>query len=123
MTGRLDQKVAVITGGASGIGLGAVEPFIQEGGRRIVADSQDEKGRMLEQRFEGRVRYQHCDVTREDEIASAIKLAQSHFGGLDILFNNAGQAGADQRIDEIDGAAWDQTFALLVRSTAFGMKH
>lgn len=90
MAGRLDGKVAVITGGVSGIGLGTVELFVAEGAKVVAADIQDEKGAMLEKRFEGRVRYAHCDVTSEDEIKAALDLAKSAFGGLDILFNNAG---------------------------------
>ena len=75
MAGRLDGKVAVITGGVSGIGLGTVELFVAEGAKVVAADIQDEKGAMLEQRFPGQVRYAHCDVTQEAEIAAALKLA------------------------------------------------
>ncbi|MDP3382326.1 MAG: SDR family NAD(P)-dependent oxidoreductase, partial [Phenylobacterium sp.] len=90
MAGRLEGKVAVITGGCSGIGLGTVELFVAEGAKVVAADIQDEKGAMLEARFGEQVRYAHCDVTSEDDIAAALKLADSAFGGLDILFNNAG---------------------------------
>ena len=76
MAGRLDGKVAVITGGVSGIGLGTVELFVAEGARVVAADIQDEKGRMLEQRFRGAVRYARCDVTVEADIAAAIGLAE-----------------------------------------------
>ena len=90
MAGRLDGKVAAITGGVSGIGLGTLELFVAEGAKVVAADIQDEKGAMLEQRFPGKVRYAHCDVTREVDIAAALRLAADEFGGLDILFNNAG---------------------------------
>ncbi len=59
----------------------------------VAADVQDEKGAMLERRFAGRVRYIHCDVTPEADIAAACALADGEFGGLDVLFNNAGHAG------------------------------
>ena len=72
MAGRLDGKVAVITGAVSGIGLGTVELFVAEGARVVAADIQDEKGRMLEQRFSGSVRYLRCDVTQEADIAAAV---------------------------------------------------
>src|SRR5574343_1460414 len=101
MSGRLDGKVAVITGGCSGIGLGTVELFVAEGAQVVAADIQDEKGAMLEKRFEGRVRYAHCDVTSEDEIKAALDLAKSAFGGLDILFNNAGISDRMGAITEV----------------------
>jgi len=123
MAGRLEGKVALITGGASGIGLGTVELFAQEGACVVAADLQDEKGAMLEKRFDGRIRYAHCDVTSEKDIANAVKMAADSFGGLDILFNNAGHGGAPGNVSEVDVEAWDATFALLVRGPAVGMKH
>ena len=101
MAGQLDGKVAVITGAASGIGLGTVELFIAEGAKVVAADVQDEKGAMLEARFPGKLRYAHCDVTREADIAAAMALAAEAFGGLDILFNNAGAVGAVNNIPDM----------------------
>ena len=123
MAGRLEGKVAVITGGVSGIGLGSVELFAAEGARIIAADIQDEKGRMLEQRFAGQVRYLHCDVTQEADIAAAIGLADSAFGGLDVMFNNAGISDAMRSIPEIEAETWSWIFDVLVRGPALGMKH
>jgi NAD(P)-dependent dehydrogenase (short-subunit alcohol dehydrogenase family) len=123
MAGRLDGKVAVITGGASGIGLGAVELFAAEGARVVAADIQDEKGRMLEQRFPGQVRYAHCDVTRELDIAASLCLAQAEFGGLDILFNNAGISDRMTRVTEVSVEGWDWIFSVLVRAVVLGMKN
>jgi len=123
MAGRLEGKVAVITGAASGIGLGAVELFVAEGAKVVAADIQDEKGRMLEQRFGGSVRYAHCDVTKEDEIAAAVNLAASEFGGLDILFNNAGISDRMLTVGELTVEGWDWIFSILVRGPALGIKH
>ena len=123
MSKRLDNKVALITGAASGIGLGTVELFIAEGAYVVAADVQDEKGRMLEQRFGDRLAYAHCDVTSEADIAAAVALAQSRFGGLDILFNNAGISDVMSTIADIDVDKWDWIFALLVRGPALGLKH
>lgn len=123
MSGRLENKIALITGGVSGIGLGTVEVFLREGAQVVVADLQDEKGHMLEAKFGSSLYYVHCDVTREEEIAEAVAAAKAQFGGLDILFNNAGQAGPDETIDAITATAWDYSFALLVRSVVLGMKH
>jgi len=123
MAGRLDGKVAVITGGVSGIGLGTVELFVAEGARVIVVDIQDEKGHMLEQRFKGAVRYARCDVTLEADIATAVGLAQSEFGGLDILFNNAGISDGMRSIPDIQAETWSWIFDILVRGPALGMKY
>ena len=123
MPGRLEGKVALITGGCSGIGLGTVELFIAEGAKVVAADLQDEKGRTLEQRFPGRLAYAHCDVTCEADIAAAVARAASEFGGLDVLFNNAGTGGMMGGAAEMTAEGWDATFALLVRGPALGMHH
>src|ERR1700761_336158 len=123
MAGRLEGKVAVITGGCSGIGLGTVERFVAEGAEVVAADLQDAKGEMLEKRFPGQVRYAHCDVLEETDIAAACALAADAFGGLDSIFNNAGAAGLPGGGEAMTVEGWDKTFALLVRGPALGMKH
>lgn len=123
MAGRLDGKIAVITGGCSGIGLGTVDLFVAEGAQVVAADIQDEKGAMLEARFPGKVRYAHCDVTQEADIAAALKLAGDAFGGLDILFNNAGISDRMGAITEVTAEGWNWIFEVLVRGPALGMKH
>ncbi|MDO9430409.1 MAG: glucose 1-dehydrogenase [Phenylobacterium sp.] len=123
MAGRLDGKVAMITGAASGIGLGTVELFVAEGAQVVAADIQDEKGAMLEKRFPGKVVYAHCDVTSEAEIEAAVKKAKTEFGGLDILFNNAGISDRMSTMTEITAEGWSWIFDVLVRGPALGMKH
>lgn len=123
MAARLDGKIALITGAASGIGLGAVERFVAEGAKVVAADLQDEKGAMLEQRFSGAVRYVRCDVTAEADVAGACALAKEAFGGLDVLFNNAGHGGTPAGVGDFSAEGWDAVFALLVRGPALGMKH
>jgi NAD(P)-dependent dehydrogenase (short-subunit alcohol dehydrogenase family) len=123
MAGRLAGKVSLITGGCSGIGLGTVELFLGEGASVIAADVQDAKGEILERRFPDTLRYIHCDVTKEDEIEAACALAKSAFGGLDVLFNNAGHAGMPGGVEAMTVEGWDAVFALLVRGPALGMKH
>ena len=98
--GRLEGKVAVVTGGCSGIGLATVERFVAEGARVLVADIQDAAGADAVRRFGASVHYQHCDVTREGDIAAAMDAAAATFGGLDIVFNNAGAGGARYRCKE-----------------------
>jgi NAD(P)-dependent dehydrogenase (short-subunit alcohol dehydrogenase family) len=123
MAGRLTGKVALITGGCSGIGLGTVELFLAEGAEVVAADVQDDKGAMLAARFPDTLRYVHCDVTSEAEIAAACALAAEAFGGLDILFNNAGHAGQSASVETLTVDGWDATFALLLRGPVLGMKH
>src|SRR5690349_2736865 len=123
MAGRLDGKVALITGGASGIGLGSVELFVAEGAQVVAADIQDEKGAMLEKRFPGKVVYAHCDVTDEAQIEAALQQAKTEFGGLDILFNNAGISDRMTSITEVTAEGWSWIFDILVRGPALGMKH
>ena len=89
----------------------------------VAADIQDEKGAILAQRFGGTVRYARCDVTQEADIAAACDIAAREFGGLDVLFNNAGAAGLPGQLETMTAEGWDATFALLVRGPALGIKH
>ena len=123
MTGCLAGKIAIITGGASGIGLAAVEVFAAEGARIVAADIQDEKGAALERRFGGQVRYAHCDVMNEQDILAAIGLSSDTFGGLDILYNNAGTAGPGEGPLEITAEKWNRVFALYVTGPMLAMKY
>ncbi len=123
MAGRLDGKVALITGACSGIGLATARLWLAEGAAIVAADVQDAKGAMLEQLLGERVAYARCDVTREDDIARAVDTARTRFGGLDILFNNAGTPGVRCGIEETDADEWDRSFALLVRGPMLGIKH
>lgn len=123
MAGKLEGKSAVVTGGCSGIGLASVELFVAEGAQVVVADVQEEKGRALEARFQDTVKYVSCDVTDEDQIAAAISEANSSFGGLDILFNNAGAGGTPAGVMDMEVTDWDWVFALLLRGPMLGMKH
>ncbi len=120
---RLSNKIAVITGGCSGIGLATVDLFVAEGARVVIADIQDARGEALAARLGDAVRYQHCDVTDEAQIQALMQSAVDHFGGLDIVFNNAGAGGARETIEELTGELWDRTQALLMRSVVLGMRY
>ncbi len=120
---RLHGKVAVVTGASSGIGRATVELFVAEGASVIAADINDSDGGALARQYQGRVHFVHCDVMEEADIAGAIEAATSQFGGLDILFNNAGAGGMRGTIEEISAAGWDRTMALLLRSVAVGIHH
>lgn len=122
-SGRLKDKVAVITGGASGIGEGTVLRFVEEGARVVIADVQDEPGRALAARLGDAVRYVHTDVTVESDVAGAVDAAVAAFGRLDVMFNNAGIVGAVGRIAETSADQWDRTVSILLRGVFLGMKH
>lgn len=113
----LKGKTAVITGAASGIGLASVETFVEAGARVVAADIQDDKGRALEERFgNDTVRFAHCDVTNRGDLAAALQTCTDAFGGLDILFNNAGHGGTPSTVEEFDPDGFDATVALLLKS-------
>jgi len=120
MSQRLDGKVAVITGAASGIGLATVELFVEEGARVLAADLQAEAGQALAARFPGAVHFMPCDVTQPAQLRQAIDGAAAQFCGLDILFSNAGAGGSMAGVENWDEAGWDRTHALLLRSVAAG---
>jgi len=116
----LDGKVAVITGAASGIGLATVERFVEAGARVVAADLREEAGQALAERFPGVVHFVRCDVTRLDQLRAAVDAAAARFGGLDVLFNNAGVGGSPAGVETFDAQGWDDTFALLMRAVAAG---
>ena len=123
MSGRLDGKIAVVTGAASGIGLAIVEKFVAEGGLVLAADIQDAKGEALAARFRGKVHYRHCDVTDVAQIKAAVDEAVAAFGGLDIMINNAGAGGSVAMVEDVDVGAYEWTMQLLLRSVVFGTKY
>ncbi|MEL7453364.1 MAG: SDR family oxidoreductase [Pseudomonadota bacterium] len=119
----LDGKTAVITGAASGIGLATVEAFVEKGARVVAADIQDEPGAALETRFGAdTVRFIHCDVTEDADLKAALALCVDAFGGLDILFNNAGHGGTPTGIEDLDLDGYDATMRLLLRAVFAGTK-
>jgi NAD(P)-dependent dehydrogenase (short-subunit alcohol dehydrogenase family) len=120
---RLSGRVAVITGGCSGIGRATVERFLAEGARVLIADLDDQAYPEIAQGHPGAIAFIHCDVRQERDIAAAMKAAVDKWGGLDIVFNNAGAAGARATIDEMTGDDWDSTQTLLLRSVALGIRH
>ncbi|MDE3114808.1 MAG: glucose 1-dehydrogenase [Pseudomonadota bacterium] len=123
MAGRLQGKVAVITGAASGIGKGTVELFAREGAKVIAADIQDDRGARLEEGHKGAVKYVRCNVMEEGEIAAAVGAAEKEFGRLDCLFNNAGAGGAHDTADGVTAEGFDSVLHLHVRAALFGMKY
>ena len=121
--GKLEGKVAVITGGASGLGEATARLFVREGARVVIGDVQDERGeRVAGEIGEGAV-YQRTNVTREEDIAAAVDRAVSDFGRLDCMFANAGIVGAIGPIDQIPIEEYDATMAINLRGVFLCMKH
>jgi NAD(P)-dependent dehydrogenase (short-subunit alcohol dehydrogenase family) len=123
--GRLDGKVAVITGGASGIGAAAVELFAREGASVVLADIQDDLGESVASKCReagGAVVFQHTDVTREDDVEGSIARAVQDFGRLNIMYNNAGYGGP-LGIEGVSSEEWDRGHALVLRPVFLGIKH
>ncbi len=121
--GRLDGKVAVITGGASGIGEGTVRLFVEEGARVVIADVQDARGETLADTLGGRAVYQRTDVCQEADVKAAVQRALDDYGRLDCIFNNAGRGGTVGPIAETPVEEYDVTMNILLRGVFLGMKH
>lgn len=120
MGDRLKDKITFVTGACSGIGLATAQRFVEEGARVLAADIQDDLGAALERRMAGALKFAHCDVTQPAQIKAAIDRAAAEFGGLDIVFNNAGAPGDRGSIEELTMDTWDATQALLLRSVVAG---
>ena len=121
--GRMDGKVAVVTGGASGIGAGTVQRFVDEGARCVVADIQEDAGRKFAAMFGDKALFVKCDVAKEDDVESLVAATTKHFGRIDCMFNNAGILGAVGPVAEIPGAEWQRSIDVLLSSVFYGIKH
>jgi NAD(P)-dependent dehydrogenase (short-subunit alcohol dehydrogenase family) len=125
---RLKEKVAVITGGASGMGQATALRFLNEGACVVVADYNAQSGNdtlalMKNAGHAERARFIRTDVAKESEVRTMIDCAVSEFGRLDIVFNNAGVGGVIGPVWDIEEEEWDYTFAVLVKGVFFGIKH
>ncbi|KAL3715253.1 hypothetical protein ACJRO7_007051 [Eucalyptus globulus] len=126
---RLEGKVAIVTGGARGIGEAAVRLFARHGAKVVVADVEDVLGEALASSLAPNycVTYVHCDVSSEPDVENMVSSTVSRYGHLDILFNNAGvlgsQSGKSKSILNFDAEEFDCVMRVNVRGTALGMKH
>jgi NAD(P)-dependent dehydrogenase (short-subunit alcohol dehydrogenase family) len=121
--GRLDGKVAVITGATSGIGLRTAEVFVAEGAKIVIAGRRIPEGEALAKRLGANCVFRQTDVTREDQMRALIALAVDKFGKIDCLFNNAGGPAQTGGIEGLEVDRFDAAMATLVRSVMLGMKH
>ncbi|KAG2670512.1 hypothetical protein I3843_14G088500 [Carya illinoinensis] len=123
---RLAGKVALITGGASGIGESTARLFTEHGAKVIIADIQDELGFSVcqDKSINGDISYIHCDVTSESDVENAVNTAVSKHGKLDIMFNNAGLTGQiDENILAIEKKEYKRLFDVNVLGSFLGAKH
>lgn len=121
--GRLDGKVAAITGGASGIGAGTVRRFVEEGAKVLIADLDADKGEALAQELGASTAFLRTDVSKEGDVAAMIAETTDRWGRIDVLFNNAGFGGALGPIESTSVEDYDLTMDVLVKSVFLGMKH
>ncbi len=105
MAGRIEGKVAVVTGGCSGIGLATVQRFAAEGAKVVIGDVDDANGSRIAQELGGV--FVHCDVTNPEQVETLFRTAKEKFGSVDIAFNNAGiSPPEDDSILTTDLDAW-----------------
>ncbi len=120
---ELEGKVAVITGGASGMGAATVRAFVAEGAHVIISDLNEEAGEALATELGENAQFRLTDVSRESDVGLAVDEACDRWGGLDIMFNNAGFGGARGPIETISEEEYDITMDVLVKGVFFGIKH
>ena len=125
---RLENKVAVITGGASGMGLATAMRFLEEGARVVIADYNAETGNAALATadgagYRGLASFIRTDVASEPDVEAMLQRALDEYGGLDIVFNNAGVGGAVGPLTETTVSDWDYTFDVLAKGVFLGIKH
>lgn len=123
---RVKNKVAIVTGGALGIGRETSILLAKEGAKVAIADLKDEEGKKLAAEINsqgGTAKFWHLDVTSEKEVERVFEEVFKEFGRLDALVNNAGIAGANKPTDEITEKEWDTVININVKGVFFGTKH
>ena len=117
---RLKDKVAIVTGGAAGMGASTSRIFAREGAKVIIADVADKAGAALATEIGGSARFMHLDVTSETDWAKVAAAALLDFGRIDILINNAGVSGSDP--DLLSMATWDQQMSINAKGVFLGLR-
>ncbi|KAJ4954968.1 hypothetical protein NE237_011751 [Protea cynaroides] len=121
---RLEGKVAIITGAASGIGKATATEFIKKGAKVVIADIHPQLGQDAAAKLGPDATFIHCDVTKESDVSDAVDFAISEHGHLDIMYNNAGISGhTPPSIVDLDLSAFDNVMKINVRGVVTGIKH
>jgi NAD(P)-dependent dehydrogenase (short-subunit alcohol dehydrogenase family) len=124
--GRLQDKVAIVTGGASGIGRATCVLFAREGAKVVVADLGEESGRRVVEEIAaagGTASFVRADVSRSEDVRRMIETTVEKHGRLDVLFNNAGIEGPMRKIADYDEDDWAKVIAIDLTAVFLGMKH
>lgn len=124
--GRLDGKVALITGAASGMGRATARLFAAEGARLLLVDVDAAGGQAAAAEIKqqgGEAGFQRADVSQAAAVEAMIRAALDTYGGLDVLFNNAGIEGQSARLADQSEENWDRVLAVNLKGVFLGMKH
>lgn len=122
---RLEGKVAIVTGGAVGIGEAIARLFTKHGAKVIIADITDNAGKKLAEELGPCATYVHCDVSREEDVSAAVDVAVKLHGCLDIMYNNAGinDTALAKNVGEYDMEQFDRVMRVNVKGVMLGIKH
>ena len=123
---RLEGKVAIITGGSAGMGRSTAELFTREGASVIIGDLDVASGERAAARIQsagGEAIFQHCDVSIEEDVFALVEAAETNFGKLDILFNNAGVEQSLTPSHEVEVSVFDHILDVNLKGTFLGCKH
>lgn len=123
MPAILDGKVIVITGGSSGIGLASVEACVAHGAPVVIGDIQDERGVRAADRLGVSALYVHTDVAHDEQVEALVDVAVSHFGRLDVMFNNASAAGDTSLLADLGPEGLDAALRVIVGSAVSGHRY
>jgi NAD(P)-dependent dehydrogenase (short-subunit alcohol dehydrogenase family) len=124
--GRVQDKVAIVTGGALGIGKATCQLLAKEGAKVAVTDILDDEGRALAGQISQKgaeAKFWHLDVSSEEEVKKIFAEVVDKFGNIDILVNNAGISGASKDTHQITEEEWDKVMAVNVKGVFFCTKH
>jgi NAD(P)-dependent dehydrogenase (short-subunit alcohol dehydrogenase family) len=119
---RLADKVAIISGAASGMGAATARMFAREGARVVIADVMEDQGRQVAASIGDAARFEKLDVTKEDDWIAVVAATQRHFGKLNVLVNNAGISGSAEE-DLFSTDAWHRIMGINATGVFYGMKH